>query len=123
LKGGGRIYQQPFGDTSRKVAFAKLYAHKTSLTAADLRNEQVVPFFASHEVPLSRLLPDRGTEDCGSPDSQESEVYWAIENIDQTRTKVKSPQTKGLVERLQKTLLNEFSRLTCRKKIDTTLVE
>jgi len=50
-------------------------------------------------------------------------VYWAIENIDQTRTKVKSPQTKGLVERLQKTLLNEFSRLMCRKKIDTTLVE
>jgi transposase InsO family protein len=46
-----------------------------------------------------------------------------VENIDHTRTKVKSPQTKGIVERLHKTMLNEFYRITFRKKIYTTLAE
>ena len=67
MKGVGRIYQQTFIDTYSKVAFAKLYDRKTSLTAADLLNDQVVPFFDAHEVPLSRILTDRGTEYCGSP--------------------------------------------------------
>ena len=75
LKGVGRIYQQTFVDTYSKVAFAKLYDRKTSLTAAELLNDQVVPFFEQHEVPLSRILTDRGTEYCGSPDSHEYELY------------------------------------------------
>ena len=123
LKGVGRIYQQTFIDTYSKVGFAKLYDRKTSLTAADLLNDQVVPFFEAHEVPLSRILTDRGTEYCGSPDSHEYELYLAIENIDHTRTKVKSPQTNGIVERFHKTMLNEFYRLTFRKKIYTTLTD
>jgi transposase InsO family protein len=123
LKGVGRIYQQTFIDTYSKVAFAKLSDRKTSLTAADLLNAQVVPFFAAHEVPLSRILTDRGTEDCGSPDTHEYELYVAVENIDQTRTKVKSPQTNGIVERLHKTMLTEFYRITVRKKIYTSLVD
>jgi transposase InsO family protein len=105
------------------VAFAKLYDHKTSLTAAELLNDQVVPFFDNHEVPLPRVLTDRGTAYCGSPDSHEYELYLAIENIDHTRTKVKSPQTNGIVERLHKTMLNEFYRIIFRKKIYTTLAE
>ena len=123
LKGVGRIYQQTFIDTYSKVAFAKLYDRKTSLTAADLLNDQVIPFFETHEVPLSRILTDRGTEYCGSPDSHEYELYLAVENIDHTRTKVKSPQTNGIVERLHRTMLTEFYRITFRKKIYTTLVE
>jgi len=123
LKGVGRIYQQTFIDSYSKVAFAKLYDRKTSLTAADLLNDQVIPFFEAQEVPLSRILTDRGTEYCGSPDSHEYELYLAVENIDHTRTKVKSPQTNGMGERLHKTLLNEFYRITFRKKIYTSLVE
>lgn len=123
LKGVGRIYQQTFVDTYSKVAFAKLYDHKTAVTAADLLNDQVVPFFEEREVPLHRILTDRGTEYCGSPDSHEYELYLAIENIDHTRTKVKSPQTNGIVERLHRTILTEFYRITFRKKIYTTLVE
>jgi transposase InsO family protein len=123
LKGVGRLYPQTFIDTYSKVAFAKLYDRKTSLTAADLLNDQVVPFFDTHEVPLSRILTDRGTEYCGSPDTHEYELYLAVEDIDHTRTKVKSPQTNGIVERRHKTRLNEFSRITFRKKIYTTLVD
>src|SRR5262249_6697544 len=82
LKGVGRISQQTFLDTYSKVAFAKLYDRKTPLTAADLLNDQVVPFFEAHEVPLSRGLTDRGTEYCGSPEHHEDERYLAVENID-----------------------------------------
>ena len=69
MKGGGRIYQQTFVDTYAKVAFAKLYDRKTPLTAADLLNDRVVPFYDAQEVKLSRVLTDRGTEYCGNPES------------------------------------------------------
>lgn len=106
----GRIYQQTFIDTYSKVAFAKLYDRKTPLTAADLLNDRVVPFFEAHEVRRSRVLTDRGTEYCGT-DSHEYELYLAVEDIDHTRTKVKSPQTNGICERFHKTVLNEFYRV------------
>jgi len=123
LKGVGRIYQQTFIDTYSKVAFAKLYDRKTPLTAADLLNDQVVPFFEDQQIPLCRVLTDRGTEYCGSPERHEYELYLAVENIDHTRTKVKSPQTNGICERFHKTVLNEFYRIVFRKKIYPSLEE
>ena len=65
LKGVGRVYQQTFIDTYSKVACAKLYDRKTPITAADLLNDRVLPFFDGHEVKLLRLLTDRGSEYCG----------------------------------------------------------
>src|SRR5438552_16801392 len=59
LKGVGRIYQQSFVDTSSKVALAKLSDRKTPITAADLLNDRVVPFFDEHDVKLCRMLTDR----------------------------------------------------------------
>jgi transposase InsO family protein len=122
LKGVGRIYQQTFIDTYSKVAFAKLHDRKTPVTAADLLNDRVVPFFEEHDLVLSRVLTDRGTEYCGT-DSHEYELYLAVEDIDHTRTKVKSPQTNGICERFHKTVLNEFYRVAFRKKIYRTLDE
>jgi len=63
------------------------------------------------------VLTDRGTEYCGNPEHHEYELYLALEDIDHTRTKAKSPQTNGIVERLHKTMLNEFCRIVFRKKI------
>ena len=121
LKGVGRVYQQTFIDTYSKVGFAKLYDRKTPITAADLLNDRVLPFFAEHEIALNRVLTDRGTEYCGAPERHEFELYLAVEDIDHTRTKTKRPQTNGICERLHKTLLNEFYRVTFRKKIYRTL--
>ena len=45
LKGVGRIYQKNFVHTYAKVGFAKLYDRKTPLTAADLLNDRVIPFY------------------------------------------------------------------------------
>jgi len=117
LKGVGRVYQQTAIDTYAKVAFAKLYDRKTPLTAADLMNDRVVPFFDEHEIVVSRVLTDRGTEYCGKPESHEYELYLAVENIDHTRTKARSPQTNGICERFHKTLLDEFYRVAFRKKL------
>ena len=80
-------------------------------------NDRVVPFFDEHEIVVSRVLTDRGTEYCGKPESHEYELYLAIENIDHTRTKARSPQTNGICERFHKTLLDEFYRVAFRKKL------
>jgi len=93
LKGVGRIYQQTFIDTYSKVALAKVYDRKNALVAADLLNDRVVPFFEEHQVPLLRILTDRGSEYCGNREYHEYQLYLAVENIDHTRTKAKSPQT------------------------------
>lgn len=123
LKGVGRVYQQTFIDTYSKVAFAKLYDRKTPLTAADLLNDRVVPFFDEHAIPLCRVLTDRGTEYCGNPEHHAYELYLAVEDIDHTRTKVKRPQTNGICERFHKTVLDEFYRVAFRKKLYRTVDE
>ena len=58
----------------------------------------MLPFYDEHGIRLYRILTDRGTEYCGS-DRHEYELYLAVENIDHTRTKAKSPQTNGICER------------------------
>jgi hypothetical protein len=100
-----------------KLAFAKLYDRKTPITADGLLNDRVLPFFDEKEVKLSRVLTGRGTEYCGNPGHHEYELYLAVEDIDHSRTKTKSPQTHGIVERLHKTMLNEFYRVAYRKKL------
>jgi transposase InsO family protein len=123
MKGVGRIYQQTAIDTYAKVAFAKLYDRKTPITAADLLNDRVVPFYDQHEIKLCRMLTDRGTEYCGNPEHHEYELYLAVEDIDHSRTKTKSPQTNGIVERFHKTVLDEFYRVAFRKKIYGSIEE
>jgi transposase InsO family protein len=123
MKGVGRIYQQTFIDTYSKVAFAKLYDRKTPITAADLLNDRVVPFFDEKEVRLSRVLTDRGTEYCGNPEHHDYELYLAVEDIDHSRTKTKSPQTNGIAERFHKTVLDEFYRIAFRKKLYASIAD
>src|SRR5271155_4247527 len=93
------------------------------ITAADLLNDRVVRFYDAHEVKLCRVLTDRGTEYCGNPEHHEYELYLALEDIDHSRTKTKSPQTNGIVERFHKTVLDEFYRVAFRKKIYGSIAE
>lgn len=117
IKGVGRIYQQTFIDTYSKVAFAKLYDRKNALTAADMLNDKVMPFFEEQQIPLLRILTDRGTEYCGKAEYHEYELYLTIENVEHSKTKVKSPQSNGICERFHRTIQDEFYAVAFRKKL------
>lgn len=123
LKGVGRIYQQTFVDTYSKIAFAKLYTTKTPITAADILNDKVLPFFEAQELPMLRILTDRGTEYCGRVDQHDFQLYLAVNDIDHTKTKAMSPQTNGICERFHKTILEEFYQITFRKKLYISMEE
>lgn len=121
FKGIGRVYQQTFVDTYSKVALAKLYTTKTPITAADMLNDRVLPFFEQQSLPMLRILTDRGTEYCGKAEQHDYQLYLALNDIEHTKTKVRSPQTNGICERFHKTILQEFYQVTLRKKIYSTL--
>ncbi|WP_446810104.1 IS481 family transposase [Methylomonas sp. 2BW1-5-20] len=123
LKGVGRIYQQTYVDTYSKVAHCKLYTTKTPITAADILNDKVLPFYEANELPVLRILTDRGTEYCGKVEQHDYQLYLAINDIDHTKTKAMSPQTNGICERFHKTILQEFYQVTFRKKLYSELAE
>lgn len=123
MKGVGRIYQQTFIDTYSRVAMAKLYLEKTAITAADMLNDRVVPFFDEQQVALLRILTDRGTEYCGKIENHSYQLYLAMEDIDHSRTKANHPQTNGICERFHKTMKNEFYDIAFRKKIYRSVEE
>ncbi len=108
-------------DTYAKVATVKLYDRKVALVAADMLNDKVVPMYDQYGIPLMRILTDRGTEYCVVREHYEYQLYLAIENIDHTKTKAKSPQTNGICERFHRTMQEEFYATAFRKKIYTNI--
>ena len=123
IKGVGRIYQQTFIDTYSRVAFAKLYQSKHAITSADILNDRVLPFFEEQQIPLLRILTDRGTEYKGKPEHHEYELYLQIEGIEHSKTQVRHPQTNGICERLHRTMQEEFYAVAFRKKLYNNLEE
>lgn len=123
MKGVGRIYQQTFIDTYSSTGFAKLYTTKQPITAADLLNDRVLPFFDEQGAPVLRILTDRGTEYCGKPDAHDYQLFLALNDIDHTKTKARHPQTNGICERFHKTIKDEFYSIAFRKKIYLTVEE
>lgn len=121
IKGVGTIYQQTFIDTYSRVAIVKLYTDKTAITAADALNDRVIPFFENHDIPLLRILTDRGTEYCGKPDHHAYQLYLGIEDIDHSKTKANSPQTNGICERFHRTMQDECYAIMFRKKLYSNL--
>jgi len=120
IKGVGRIYQQTYIDSYCKVAFAKLYDRKHAITAADMLNDQVVPWYEEQGIPLLRILTDRGSEYCGNREHHEYALYLDLKGIDHTRSKTKSPQT-GICERFHQTIQNAFYATAFRRKLYDSL--
>jgi transposase InsO family protein len=123
IKGIGKIYQQTFIDTYSRVAEAKLYTEKTAITAADILNDRILPWYEKEDVALLRILTDRGTEYCGKIENHAFQLFLSIENIDHSKTKAFSPQTNGICERFHKTMKQEFYDTAFRKKIYTSIEE
>jgi transposase InsO family protein len=89
---------------------------KTPITAADLLNDKVLPFYNVHHLPMLRILTDRGTAFGGTIEKHDYQLYLAINDIDHTKTKAMSPQTNGICERFHQTILHEFYMVIFRKK-------
>lgn len=123
IKGVGRIYQQTVIDTYTKMGFVKLYDRKNAITAADVLNDKVIPWYDSQDVRILRILTDRGTEYCGVREHHEYELYLALEDIDHSKTKARHPQTNGICERFNQTVKNEFYQVAFRKKLYESLDE
>jgi transposase InsO family protein len=108
-------------DSCSKLGFAKLWGCKSAPTAADMLNDRAIRLFDEHDLRVDSVLTDRGPEHCGAHARHEYELYPAVEGINHTRTRVKSPQTNGICERRHKSLLDEFYRVAFRKKVYATI--
>jgi transposase InsO family protein len=114
LKGVGKVYVQVIVDVFCSLAFAKVYTSKMPITACDLLYERVLPFYAALGVPIGAVLTDNGREFCGKPESHPFELLLALEGIEHRTTRIRSPQTNGFVERMNRTLLDECFRVAGR---------
>lgn len=123
IKGVGRIYQQTGIDTYSNVGFAKLYLEKTAVTAADFLNDKALPLFDEHGIRLLRTLTDRGTEYCGVPEQHPYELFLHLNEVEHSKTKARNPQTNGITEKFNQTILEEFYKVAFRKKVYTSLEE
>jgi transposase InsO family protein len=123
LKGVGRVYLQSSIDCHSRYAWGRLYTSKLPLTAVQLLNNDVLPFFEQHEATVTTVLSDNGREFCGRPDRHPYELFLQLEGIEHRTTKVRRPQSNGFVERLHRTLLDEHFRIMGRKKFYESVAE
>lgn len=115
LKGVGKVYVQVVVDTFCSLAFAKVYTSKMPVTACDLLYDRVLPFYDALGVPVQAILTDNGREFCGVKDRHPYKLMLAMEGIEHRRTKVRTPQTNGFVERMNRTLLEECFKVEGRR--------
>lgn len=123
LKGVGKVYLQTAIDCHSRYAWARLYAAKLPVTAVHLMNNDVIPTFEAKEAKIDVVLSDNGREFCGRPDQHPYELFLQLEDIEHRTTKVKRPQSNGIVERLHRTLLDEHFRIEGRKTWFETIDE
>ncbi len=114
LKGVGKVYLHACVDTYGSYAFGFLHTGKKPECAAALVHNDVLPFYKEHGLSVGAILTDNGREFCGTQ-NHPFELYLALNDIEHRRTKVKSPQTNGFIERFNKTVLDEFFRIAFRE--------
>lgn len=123
LKGVGKVWLQTAIDCHSRRAWARLYTSKLPITAVHLLNEDVLPAFEAADATIEVVLSDNGREFCGRPDRHPYELFLQLEGIDHRLTKVKRPQSNGIVERLHRTLLDEHFRVEGRRTWFETVEE
>ncbi len=118
LKGVGRVYQQTFIDTYAKIGFAKLYDRKTPITAADLLNDRVLPFYEENGSSYSVFSPT-GARILRQSRASRIRALSRRREYRPHPNQGQEPQTNGIVERYHKTMLNEsmhrFARRSMRR--------
>lgn len=123
LKGVGKVYLQTAIDCHSRYAWARLYTSKLPITAVHLMNGDVLPTFEAAGARIETVLSDNGREFCGRPDQHPYELFLQLEEIAHRTTKVRRPQSNGIVERLHRTLLDEHFRVEGRRTWFDTVEE
>ena len=123
LKGVGKVYLQSAIDCHSRYAWGRLYANKLPVTAVQVLNNDVLPTFEAHSATVEAVLSDNGREFCGREDQHPYELFLQLEGIVHKRTKVRRPQSNGIVERLHRTILDEHFRIEGRKTWFETIEE
>ena len=122
LKGVGKVYLHSLVDTYGSVAFGFLHTGKQPEAAVALLHNDALPFYQERDIPVAKVLTDNGREFCGT-DNHPFELYLSLNDIRHKRTKVRSPQTNGFVERWHRTVLDEFFRPAFRTKLYASVQE
>ncbi|MGW8323065.1 MAG: IS481 family transposase [Thermodesulfobacteriota bacterium] len=123
LKGVGKVYLQAVLDCFSRYVWGRLYTSKLPLTAVQVMNNDVLPFFDEHGIGIKTVLSDNGREFCGRPDRHPYELFLQLEDIEHRTTKVRRPQSNGFIERFHRTLLDEHLRVKGRTTWYETLEE
>lgn len=123
LKGVGKVYMQTAIDCHSRHAWARLYPSKLPVTAVHLMNGDVLPTFEDHGGRIETVLSDNGREFCGRPDRHPYELFLQLEDIAHRTTRVKRPQSNGIVERFHRTVLDEHFRVEGRRTWFETIEE
>ena len=123
LKGVGKLYLQTAIDCHSRYAWARLYPSKLPVTAVHLMNSDIIPTFEAHDAKIDTVLSDNGREFCGRPDQHPYELFLQLEEIEHRTTRVKRPQSNGIIERFHRTLLDEHFRVEGRRTWFETIEE
>ncbi len=123
LKGVGKVYLRMAICCHSRYAWARLYPNKLPVTAVQPLDNDVLPSFEAHCAKVDAVLSDNGREFCGREDQHPYELFLQLKGIEHRRTKVKRPQTNGIVERLHRTLLDEHFRVEGRRTWFETIHE
>jgi len=115
LKGVGRIYQLTACDTASSFAWAKLYTDKSVRSTVDFLKHITGN---TQGVTIKAVLTDNGLEFTTNWESGNHRFEKALieQGINHRYTRVKHPWTNGFVERLNRTILEEFYQVALRKK-------
>jgi transposase InsO family protein len=125
IKGLGRIYQEIGIDAYSSFGFAKIYLNKKADSAIDFVKSKVLPVYGIFGIPLDRILTDNGKEYTThwEKGNHDYENFLASCSIRHTRIKTRCPKSNGMVERFNRTLLEEFYQIAMLEKVYTSLNE
>ena len=81
LKGVGKVYIQTVLNCFSRHVWARLYTSKLPVTAVQVLNNHVLPFFEEQRVKIRTILTDNGREYCGRPDRHLYEPFLQFEDL------------------------------------------
>ena len=92
-------------------------------SAIDFLETKVLPVYQGFHIPLDRILTDNGKEYTTHwiDGKHEYEKFLKENSIRHTKIKPRIPQSNGIVERFNRTLLEEFYQIAMIKKVYSSL--